>query len=317
LADQIARAAAEMCRSAADESRLLALGEMRVAQATIESWLDHAVSRLDKPVETLDTLEVRPICAECRIALARCSQQVAAAAVSAAGSRALVAGGALERARRDLDVFVLQHRLEPKLIELGAGADQHDADADPALRFDGLFAHDPDPWDYATSPYEHAKYAATLGALPPGELGRVLEVGCANGAFTSLLAPRCESLLAIDLSSRALGHAAARSLPGNVELRQAAIPEEVPEGTWDVIVCSEVLYYLKPDASVRTLLWLTSQLEAGAVVLVVSWRGHGAKEPMRGDDVHDLLTSQLGHWHVLDRRRPRYRLDRFDGTPRA
>ena len=36
------------------------------------------------------------------------------------GSRALVGGGALDRARRDLDLFLLQHRLDPKLVEIGA-----------------------------------------------------------------------------------------------------------------------------------------------------------------------------------------------------
>ena len=31
----------------------------------------------------------------------------------------LVVGGTLDRARRDLDLFLLQHRLEPKLVEIG------------------------------------------------------------------------------------------------------------------------------------------------------------------------------------------------------
>ena len=43
-----------------------------------------------------------------------------AEAARVCGSRALVGGGALDRARRDLDLFLLQHRLDPKLVELGA-----------------------------------------------------------------------------------------------------------------------------------------------------------------------------------------------------
>ena len=35
------------------------------------------------------------------------------------GSRSLVSGGPLDRARRDLDLFVRQHRLEAKLAKLG------------------------------------------------------------------------------------------------------------------------------------------------------------------------------------------------------
>jgi hypothetical protein len=44
---------------------------------------------------------------------------IAAEAARACGSRALVVGGTLDRARRDLDLFLLQHRLEPKLVEIG------------------------------------------------------------------------------------------------------------------------------------------------------------------------------------------------------
>jgi SAM-dependent methyltransferase len=181
-------------------------------------------------------------------------------------------------------------------------------------RFDRLYERSDDPWGYVTSGYERDKYAATIAALPPRPLGRVLEVGCSIGVFTALLAPRCRRLVAIDFSARAIELARER-LRGQprVELVRASFPEQAPAGPWDLVVCSEVLYYLDADTFARALDWLAAQLAGGASVLAVSWRGEGRDEPMRGDEAHELMHGRLAGWHALDARRPGYRLDRFDG----
>jgi SAM-dependent methyltransferase len=183
-----------------------------------------------------------------------------------------------------------------------------------AERFENLYASSPDPWNYCTSSYEHEKYADTLAALPFRPLGAVLEVGCSIGVFTRQLAMRCERVVGIDFSPRALALARAR-LGGlmNVQLRQASFPEQVPDGQWDVVVCSEVLYYLDQEGLRQATRWLSGQLQGGTCVVAVSWRGAGVDEPLRGDDVHDLLASSLARWHTFDARPPGYRLDRFDG----
>ena len=183
-----------------------------------------------------------------------------------------------------------------------------------AERFERQYEASADPWDYGKSSYERVKYADTLAALPSLAYARALEVGCSIGVFTELLAPHCERLVAIDFSSRAL--ALARERLGelaNVEVLHAGFPESVPNDTWDLVVCSEVLYYLDEDTLLRATHWLSAQLASGASVLAVSWRGKGIDEPLRGDEVHDLLSSELVRWHAFDGRRPGYRLDRFDG----
>jgi SAM-dependent methyltransferase len=183
-----------------------------------------------------------------------------------------------------------------------------------AERFERLYRASSDPWDYLGSEYEREKYAETLAALGPGPFARALEVGCSIGAFTELLAPRCEELVAIDFAPRALELARERlaDLP-NVELICVGFPEQVPPGRWDAIVCSEVLYYLDEPTLRRAIGWLRAQLRRGASVLAVSWRGEGSEEPMRGDEAHELLTAELARWHAFDGRRAGYRLDRFDG----
>ncbi len=118
-----------------DDVRLHAVGRMRVAQGSIDRWLDHTATvalassseRLGLAATTgmaegdrAPARKVRELAVECRIALTDAARTIAAEAARVCGSRALVGGGTLDRARRDLDLFLLQHSLDPKLVKLGA-----------------------------------------------------------------------------------------------------------------------------------------------------------------------------------------------------
>jgi hypothetical protein len=118
-----------------DEHQARALGRMRVARATIDRWLDYAGAALDAGATldarvTLDAgmmLDGNPLpdpgalAIECRAAISEACEVLVAEAAHACGSRALIGGGALDRGRRDLDLFLLQHRLDPQLAKLGRG----------------------------------------------------------------------------------------------------------------------------------------------------------------------------------------------------
>jgi len=181
--------------------------------------------------------------------------------------------------------------------------------------FDDLYAGSEDPWAFATSAYEREKYGHTLAALGGRRFGRALEIGCSIGVFTEQLAAISTELLAIDVSALALARARRRlgSRPG-VSFARMTFPEAMPDGPWRLIVCSEVLYYLDPPAFALALERLKIGLADGATVLAVHWRGPTETYPLRGDEVHDRLVSELGPWHVLDDARPQYRLDRFEGS---
>jgi alkylation response protein AidB-like acyl-CoA dehydrogenase len=136
IADCIVRATlTALGGRACDESRLQSIGRMRVAQSTIDRWLEHAAAQLqdlgagpaigaaaadDTPLPNYGS--ARALAGECRVALADAARLISAEAAQVCGSRALIDGGTLDRARRDLDLFLLQHRLGPKLVELGAQA---------------------------------------------------------------------------------------------------------------------------------------------------------------------------------------------------
>lgn len=98
-----------------DEHQARALGVMRVAIATIDRWLEYAGERLDE--EHVE--DPAGLATECRAAIIEASRVIADEAAQACGARSLIGGGALDRGRRDLDLFLLQHRLDPQLAKLG------------------------------------------------------------------------------------------------------------------------------------------------------------------------------------------------------
>lgn len=101
------------------------------------------------------------------------------------------------------------------------------------------------PFDYESG-YERAKYEHTLKLLPEGPIGRALELACAEGHFTVLLAPRVAELLATDISPTAAARAAerCRDLPGVRTAVLDLVRDPIPPG-FDLVVVSEVFYYLK------------------------------------------------------------------------
>ena len=54
-----------------------------------------------------------------RLAIAEAGRALLDEAARACGSRPFATGSALDRARRDFELFVLQHRLEPMLVRTG------------------------------------------------------------------------------------------------------------------------------------------------------------------------------------------------------
>ena len=179
--------------------------------------------------------------------------------------------------------------------------------------FEALYRGDPDPWRMETSAYEAAKYDATLRALANDWYGTALEVGCSIGVLTARLAARCGRVVALDVSETALARARVRPGTANVEWHRAEVPREWPNGAFDLIVLSEVLYFLEPD-EVRTVASLVARdLTDRGEVVVVNWLGE-CDRTLDGDAASDLFKSEAerhGLVAVASGRHDRYRLDRF------
>lgn len=92
----------------------LAAGRIGAAAGTCDAWLVKAAAAVDSG-EPLRTLSV-----QMRAEISRAAGLVLEQAAAASGSAPFVSGGDLDRARRDLQTFLLQHRLDPLLSRVGA-----------------------------------------------------------------------------------------------------------------------------------------------------------------------------------------------------
>jgi len=118
----------------------------------------------------------------------------------------------------------------------------HPGTGSSASEWDRFFEAE-DPWNYG-SPYEQLKYQRTLDLIRPNPTARALELACAEGRFTELLAPNVATLVAADISQTAIERARRRVAAfDNVEFQQLELfKDRIPSG-FDLITCSEVLYF--------------------------------------------------------------------------
>ena len=184
--------------------------------------------------------------------------------------------------------------------------------------FDGVYRANPDPWNFASSPYEASKYAATLAALPRQSYPSAFEAGCSIGVLTAQLAGRCGRLLSVDLSEPALQAARERCAAlDNVRFERRMLPGEFPEGPFDLTLVSEVGYYLAMSDLLTLRELAVNRLAPGGHLLLVHWTPLVHDYPLTGDEVHEafLEWAQPGRGplrHLSGRREEKYRLDLFE-----
>jgi SAM-dependent methyltransferase len=187
--------------------------------------------------------------------------------------------------------------------------------------FREVYAASPDPYGLAERWYEARKYAITVALLPRERYGTAFEPGCSIGVLTAQLADRCDSLLACDAVPEAVGPARARTadLPG-VRVEQRVIPADWPPGDFDLIVFSEILYYLD-DADLDQALGLAARaLRPGGHLLAVHWRHPAPGNPRTGDETHQALAAHPGLARLGGYRDPDFAAEvyaRADGDHRS
>jgi SAM-dependent methyltransferase len=173
-------------------------------------------------------------------------------------------------------------------------------------RFAARYRASDDPYDLEHRWYERRKRSLTVACLGREHYGRAFEPGCATGLLTLALAPRCETLLAVDVAPGAVDRARGRLADqGHVTVARIAVPDEWPDGTFDLVVLSEIGYYLEPATLLRLRELAVGALAEGGELLAVHWRGRSPDHVLHGDEVHALLRDdpslQRVLWHVEDR----------------
>ena len=159
-----------------------------------------------------------------------------------------------------------------------------------------LYAQTDDPWNFDTSAYEQARFRATRDALPRDRYRAALEIGCGNGALARHLAPICGSYTGIDTVARAVAAAQVR-VPA-ARFIQATYPCDLAGSDYDLIILSEVLYFLTP-AVIRHLARNLVAAAPGADLVCVSYLGDTA-QALQGRDALAILQAALSDRMTLE-----------------
>lgn len=168
----------------------------------------------------------------------------------------------------------------------------------PDSYFDRMYSGSEDPWRLSSRWYEQRKYAITLAMLPSRRYRHALEPGCSIGTLTAQLAERCDHITALDVAEAALRSADARlrdiGCRDRVTLSRGSLDEPWPVGPYDLLVLSEIGYYLNAGALAEVLGRECPRLAAGATVIAAHWRHPVADYPLTGDAAHSVIAATPG-----------------------
>ena len=163
----------------------------------------------------------------------------------------------------------------------------------PTEHFEALYQNAADPWQYVENDYEQGRFAATLNALPDAHYRRACEIGCSIGVLTQMLAARCDEILGVDCSPKAVEQAKVRlAATPNASIHLMRVPGQLPDGNFDLIVLSEVLYFFS-DVDLRAIAeFVIQRLANGGACVLVNFLGD-TESPMGGDQAARAFLALL------------------------
>ncbi|GAC1305520.1 MAG: SAM-dependent methyltransferase [Steroidobacteraceae bacterium] len=197
----------------------------------------------------------------------------------------------------------------------GSFLDMSAEDRQSQAFFESRYQSTSDPWHFASSAYEQARYQATLDALLRTHYRCAYEPGCSVGVLTAALAQRCDRLIACDIAPSAVATAQARCQRfAHVTIAQCDLGDGPPHGTFDLIVFSEIGYYF-PAARLHDIaVQLAGRLESGGEFVAVHWLGQSDDHLSHGDVVHQVLSKSLPLRWAGGERHAGFRIDSWQRT---
>lgn len=205
---------------------------------------------------------------------------------NAPGDEAIVSPEFLAHFQRGFDTLIVAER----------HYDAHDA----AAVFDQLHLQKEDPWALATSDYERLKRQALLEMVGSG-YRHALEVGCSIGTLTTGLAERSEQVTALDASTTAIETARRRyGQQANIEFQCLTVPFEWPQGQFDLVVLSEVGYFMSTDQLEHTLQRIHDSTDASFVLALCHVLGDIDDWPADAKSVHQQCRNFWSDATVID-----------------
>jgi SAM-dependent methyltransferase len=157
--------------------------------------------------------------------------------------------------------------------------------------FESLYRVDRDPWKIGDA--DSDRYNQYFNLIARHVRGTVLDIGCGTGAFLA----RCTGasrLVGVEISGTAIEAGRARS--PHVEFIQGSAGSlselsELSVLKCDLIVCSDVIYYLSNKEKVRLLEWMAAHLTPRGAVFLAAWCPGG--KYLTVDELTDLAGTQF------------------------
>lgn len=176
--------------------------------------------------------------------------------------------------------------------------------------FEDLYRHNNDPWGYDFHWYEARKRQICLALLTKPRYLKVLEVGCSNGHLSFHLAQRADELVCIDVSERAVQLASARLQEfEHVVVENRKIPEDYSIQKFDLILISEMAYYLSKDELHQFIEKLKHSLNDEGEILCCHWRHEIQDFELDAEQVHQAFQQHFPFHHYLSLNDPDFMID--------
>jgi SAM-dependent methyltransferase len=127
-----------------------------------------------------------------------------------------------------------------------------------------------DPWVYRGRAIPEKRREFILDDLRQHRYSRLLEIGCAEGWMTALLAELTDELVSIDISEVALARSreSCNEKSNVVFAKVDILNDPLPDGLFDGIVCAGVLVYLPKAAQMSFCERVVSKLKEHGVLLL-------------------------------------------------
>jgi 2-polyprenyl-3-methyl-5-hydroxy-6-metoxy-1,4-benzoquinol methylase len=185
-------------------------------------------------------------------------------------------------------------------------------DATSPLFFDRKYRRNADPWNFATSEYEKARYATILRVLNGRRYSRGFEPGCSIGVLSAQLATQCDRLECIDISPAAISMARERCRNlANTTFSCVSVLDFASPGPFDLIVFSEIGYYFNAETLSALAQRLVSRLSSDGVLLAEHWLDASEDHVLSGQRVHEILSNTPALRHQHGEIHPHFQLDRW------
>lgn len=183
--------------------------------------------------------------------------------------------------------------------------------------FSSLYGSSDDPYLVGARWFEKRKRALLLAALPKDYYQSAYEPACGTGLLSVDLAMRCKSLLISDSDSTACSIATRNTAHlTNVTLQHHALPHDWPAQShaFDLIVLSELLYFLDEEQLAGVVHASTSSLAPAGDIVLCNWKPDFKQRRCSTDDISASFMQHKSLTRIVLLEEAEFRLEVYSSS---